>query len=292
MGLGSEASGLAPLSRISNSKPKSTVKRVFFVMDGIMARIRTVKPEFFRHHRLYVAEKESGLPLRVAFAGLWTVADRAGRFAWEPIQIKLDCLPYDEVDFSVVLDALETRGFIMKYAKGKLGMIPGFNRHQVINNKERESSIAEPTKEESDAWASRGDALQESLFLDQGEGKGKEGKGKGKEGASSDAENARWEKFWSICTNKTGKIPARKAWDKLTEAEQLKAISAWAPYAKNCIEKRISLKDPQGWLNDHRFDDQLEHSRNPQDSEVSKNIDACKKLNHLRKNYYCPICGV
>ena len=41
-----------------------------------MARIRTIKPEFFRHADLYEAERETGLPLRLAFAGLWTAADR------------------------------------------------------------------------------------------------------------------------------------------------------------------------------------------------------------------------
>jgi hypothetical protein len=34
-----------------------------------MARIRTIKPEFFRHGGLFDAEIETGLPLRVAFAG-------------------------------------------------------------------------------------------------------------------------------------------------------------------------------------------------------------------------------
>ena len=48
-----------------------------------MARIRTIKPEFFRHEALYEAEHETGLPLRVAYAGLWTAADREGRFQWK-----------------------------------------------------------------------------------------------------------------------------------------------------------------------------------------------------------------
>lgn len=73
-----------------------------------MARIRTIKPEFFRHAGLFDLEQETGLPLRVAFAGLWTAADREGRFAWKPRELKLDCLPFDLVDFSRVLDALST----------------------------------------------------------------------------------------------------------------------------------------------------------------------------------------
>ena len=74
----------------------------------VVARIRTIKPEFFRHAGLFDLEQETGLPLRVAFAGLWTAADREGRFAWKPRELKLDCLPFDLVDFSRVLDALST----------------------------------------------------------------------------------------------------------------------------------------------------------------------------------------
>ena len=70
-----------------------------------MARIRSIKPELYRHYDLFVAETESGLPLRVAFSGLWLCADKEGRFKWKPVQLKLDVLPYDELDFSNVLFA-------------------------------------------------------------------------------------------------------------------------------------------------------------------------------------------
>ena len=111
-----------------------------------MARIRTIKPEFFRHSGLYQAEKETKLPLRIAFAGLWTAADREGRFKWDPQNLKLDCLPYDDVDFSRVLDALKTRGWIGFFttSEGEFGFIPSWSRHQVINNKERSSIIPDP----------------------------------------------------------------------------------------------------------------------------------------------------
>ena len=109
-------------------------------------RIRTIKPEFFLHEGLYDAEVESGLPLRLAFAGLWCAADREGLFRWEPRKLKAQIMPYDSVDFSRVLDALSTRGFIVKYASGtgEFGVIPSFSRHQVINNRERASDLPNP----------------------------------------------------------------------------------------------------------------------------------------------------
>lgn len=152
-----------------------------------MARIRTIKPEFFRHSGLYDAEKETGLPLRVAFAGLWTAADREGRFAWKPRQLKLDCLPYDEVDFSRVLDALATRGHLVKYRVNGVdyGCIPSWKVHQFINNREQQSEIPAPSEDSIKAATSTrdgrvDDAMPTRLEHAQGEGEG-ERKGKGRE---------------------------------------------------------------------------------------------------------------
>lgn len=112
-----------------------------------MARIRTVKPELFRHEELFEAEKESGLPLRIAFIALFTVCDREGRFKWRPRQLKLDCLPYDEIDFQKILEALLTKGFLNKYSidGDEFGVLPTFKVHQVINIREAKSVIPEPT---------------------------------------------------------------------------------------------------------------------------------------------------
>ena len=49
-----------------------------------MSRIRTVKPELFKHEELFDTELASGLPLRLAFISLFTVADCEGRFKWRP----------------------------------------------------------------------------------------------------------------------------------------------------------------------------------------------------------------
>lgn len=104
----------------------------------IMPRIRTIKPEFYRHYELYIAEKESKLPIRTAFSGLWTCADKEGRFKWQPKQLKLDILPYDELNFDDVLSVLLKYDFIIKYTvKGKdYGWIPTFKIHQRITGSE------------------------------------------------------------------------------------------------------------------------------------------------------------
>jgi len=142
-------------------------------------RIRTIKPEFFTHEGLFEAEKAEKLPLRVAFAGLWCVADREGRFKWEPRRIGVQVLPYDNLDFSRVLHALMTRGFVVKY--GDFGVIPSFPKHQVINNREKPSELPEPPPLlDPDASGTREprDDDATSTCLSGKEGKGREGEGK------------------------------------------------------------------------------------------------------------------
>ena len=143
-------------------------------------RIRTIKPEFFTHDRLFDAEHETKLPLRLAYIGLWCAADREGRFRWEPRRLRAQIFPYENIDFPRVLDALTTRGFIVKYCKAGVddvcfGSIPSWHNHQVINNRERESQLPEPPTDQQpiDACSTRDPRV---THAGEGEGKGKEGK--------------------------------------------------------------------------------------------------------------------
>lgn len=141
-----------------------------------MARIRSIKPEFFQHESLYDAERSGGLPLRLAFAGLWTQADRDGRFEWRPRQLKLNILPYDEVDFAEVLDALQKTGFVVRYVvDGKeFGCIPSWLKHQHPNVKEPTSTIPAPSEDSASTIPAQCQSV----------GKGREGKGREREDAS------------------------------------------------------------------------------------------------------------
>jgi hypothetical protein len=112
----------------------------------VLPRIRTIKPEFFRHEGLYDLEIETQLPIRLAFAGLWTCCDREGRFVWRPRELKAVIMPHDLLDFSRVLDALLTRGFVVKYAclSENYGYIPTWKKHQFVNGKEASSVLPAP----------------------------------------------------------------------------------------------------------------------------------------------------
>lgn len=147
-----------------------------------MGRIRTIKPAFFKHEALFDAEQRTAFPLRVAFAGLWTVCDREGRFVWRPRSIKTDVLPYDDLNFAEVLDALVAGGFVIKYSVDgqDYGVVPGFARHQVVNGREAASDLPDPhqssVKDEQKANTQRvDDASGTRHSFAHGEGKGKEG---------------------------------------------------------------------------------------------------------------------
>jgi hypothetical protein len=104
-----------------------------------MARKRLVSPRFFKHAALYKAERASGLPLRLAYQGLWCQCDRRGLFRWEPEELKLDCLPYDQVDFEQVMWTLVQYGFVVCYDVGgkRYGFVPTFGDHQTFHRDEK-----------------------------------------------------------------------------------------------------------------------------------------------------------
>jgi hypothetical protein len=150
-----------------------------------VARIRSVKPVFFRHKKLQQLETEY-VELRpmLTFEGLWTIADREGRFIWDPDTLKLDILPFVPFSIGLALNLLYEHGFIFRYeVKGKVyGVIPTFIEHQRPNNKEQKSLLPEPPADQLQEF------VTSSLCLFQGEGKGTYiGKGKGTENGKGNA---------------------------------------------------------------------------------------------------------
>lgn len=143
-----------------------------------MARIRTIKPEFFRHEGLQDLEAANpGAYTMLVFAGLWGHCDKAGTFEWKPRVLKLDILPFLSFDMAATLNLLEEAGLIVRFeVEGKLyGKIPSFADHQRISGKEAESPVKYP--------GSTGEAPGKHMGLQEGKGRErereKEGEGNG-----------------------------------------------------------------------------------------------------------------
>ncbi len=109
------------------------------------ARIRSVKPELFSHEGLFEIEMKYQLPIRLAYIALFTCCDRRGRFRWQPRRLKLDMMPYDDVDIGQILELFREHGYIQKYediSRGEIyGWIPSWENHQIINGREHESEL-------------------------------------------------------------------------------------------------------------------------------------------------------
>lgn len=154
-----------------------------------MARIRTLKPEFF----LSETVGSVSLGARLLFAGLWTVADREGRLRWQPRKLKAQIFPYD--------DALELHRLAEDLARVKLlvfyeddggvyAWLPGFSEHQRPHPKEPESVLPPYPSGMLPGWlpwkkTASSRELPGSIPSSPG---GREGKGTDQEGKGTDQE--------------------------------------------------------------------------------------------------------
>ena len=133
-----------------------------------MARIRTIKPEFFTSEDIVSLSPTA----RLLYIACWCEADREGRMEWKPGTMKLRYFPGDNCDISTLTAELVDRGLVLPYDvdSRQYAEIPSFAKHQIINNRESASSIPAPpgTRQARVKHASQG----------------KEGR-KGKEDASS-----------------------------------------------------------------------------------------------------------
>lgn len=121
-----------------------------------MARMRTLKPQFFLNEGLAEIEPIG----RLLFQGLWCLADREGRLEDRPRRIKAEVLPYDDVDVDGLLDQLGRGGFIERYDVGgsRYILISTFTKHQSPHCKEAESIIPAPGEHHSSTVQAPGQA--------------------------------------------------------------------------------------------------------------------------------------
>ncbi len=141
-----------------------------------MARIRTIKPEFFTSEDIVALSPMA----RLLYIALWCEADREGRLQWKPKTMKLRYFPADQCDVIAMADELVAGGLVVLYEDGELAYIPSFSKHQHINPRESESQLPAPTEKAKKRRASTRDDASARVNDAQGGrgGKGKEGEGK------------------------------------------------------------------------------------------------------------------
>lgn len=132
-----------------------------------MARIRTIKPDFWTDEKIV----ELDMPARLFFIGCWNFADDNGNLQRSAKKLKMQVFPADAIDCEPLIQSLMTHGLLTEYEVNgeKFLHINGFKKHQVIN---RPSKTGLPTPDS----VSNTDTLTEDS-LTEGKGREKEGKG-------------------------------------------------------------------------------------------------------------------
>jgi hypothetical protein len=158
-----------------------------------MARIRTIKPDFFRHELLQQLESSHpGKHPMLVFCALWGHCDKNGVFQLRPRHLQLDILPFLKFDIAETLQILEKHKLMARFkAKDSewYGWIPKFTDHQAIGGKEAQApaKYPEPPRElkgkfrgsDRDNPQPNGEATETA---------GREGKGKERKGTGAEAQ--------------------------------------------------------------------------------------------------------
>ena len=204
-----------------------------------MARIRTIKPEFFTSEDI-----TSLTPLsRLFYVSLWCESDRLGRLEWKPGTFKLRYFPADSCDILAMGKELSDAGLIVLYeADGKTyAEIPTFEEHQVINNREAPSHIPARVKVASARVKAEG----------RKEGKGREGKEGILTGGFDDFWNA-----WPANERKQDKSKCQAKWIA-NKLDDIKAEIIADIEIKRHSQKWQGgyIEAPEVYLNNRRWED-------------------------------------
>lgn len=93
-----------------------------------MARIRTVKPEFWTDEKVV----ECSIPARLLFIGLFNFANDMGCLESSPKRLKMQIFPADALDCEPLIQELITHGLLTEYSVNDVCylQIKGFLKHQ------------------------------------------------------------------------------------------------------------------------------------------------------------------
>jgi uncharacterized protein YlbG (UPF0298 family) len=229
-----------------------------------MARARNIKPAFFTNDEL--AELT---PLeRLAFIGMWTVADYKGCIEFKPKRLKVQLLPYDECDFEQIVNNLDKSGFIRKYfIQGNSYLkIVNFEKHQNPHKNEREAGSNIPDYLEQ--YKENNDLEKIEINLD------KDGTTRAdslllipdslnpiKPLRTSSLDSGFYE-FWNAYPKKTGKDKAEAAWIK-KKPDVDKALFALSWLKETEQWQKGIIPNPATWINEGRWKDEQPTERTP-----------------------------
>lgn len=156
-----------------------------------MARIRTVKPEFFTSEDIVALDAFS----RLLYIALWCEADKEGRLLWRPKTFKMRYFPADNLDIEAMCKQLTDAGLVVTYGDGQFAHIPQFAKHQHINPRETASTLPDPDASSTRAARVRHASVTKETRDSDAQG-GREGKGREGDTPLPPKGGERFEDFW------------------------------------------------------------------------------------------------
>ena len=138
-----------------------------------MARIRTVKPEFWTNDQIM----ECSLNARLMFIGLWNFCDDKGRIVLKPKSIKAKIFPADDISsetISGMIQELSTNDLITIYTVEEQQYLQVTGWHNQRIDKPQQSKLPAPVEDGSE-------------IVPRTVGDGEEGKGKDSKGGDSES---------------------------------------------------------------------------------------------------------
>ena len=169
-----------------------------------MARIRTVKPEFWTDEKVV----ECSISARLLFIGLFNFADDKGCLERSPKRIKMQVFPADTIDCEPLIMELIAHGLLTEYSVNGSHylQIPGFLKHQKINRPSNSNIPLPPQPDEqkpasgdnslknnadshADSQCAHEGLTEDSLNTHGGLTDGKEGKGRERKGIKQERED-------------------------------------------------------------------------------------------------------
>ncbi len=228
-----------------------------------MARIRTVKPEFWTSEQV----ADCSPTARLMFLGLWNFCDDAGRHPCSLKRIKMEIFPADDLslnDIGNLIDELIEARLIQFYVVSGQGLlqVTGWH-HQKIEK--RTIKYPEPPKFDDHTPIKRratDDRLTPECSVM--ESTGVEGSlppkappQKRRKRGSNVEDSPEFSEFWNLYPRREGKGEARKAFDRASKrvpaATILNAVREFAPSPRG--QAGDKCPHPATWLNQERWAD-------------------------------------
>lgn len=233
-----------------------------------MARIRTIKPAFFRSEEVAALSFRA----RLTWIGLWTYVDDEGRGRDDARLIKGELWPLeDEVTWQEVerdLTELSRSGHVVRYevSNRRFLSIPTWTDHQVISRPTKsklpavedglirenvaltEGSVSAPVIDTAGSGTGNREVEQGNMSIEDGR-------------QSIEPKQMYSEPFlawWAVYPRKESKGDAWKAWESLRKARHLPELTELTAATK---AYSLRVTDPQyrklpgGWLRDRKWED-------------------------------------